>query len=108
MVRIQDFADVHGSEKTDALINYVRGVFTRLMGPKDRIWLGEGKQLIVWFESDTRGRRCQALWAALMAETERPMVFRDINQRFRLRGGVARAVNPETRVEHLIDKLDPD
>ncbi len=104
LLRIQDFLDVHGSEKGEALQSQMRAIFNRHLGEKDRMWVGASNQFVVWFGGDTRGRRSEAFWANIQRELERALVFRDINQRFRIRGGYARAVNPETRIEHLIER----
>ncbi|QGG80031.1 EAL domain-containing protein [Litorivicinus lipolyticus] len=104
ILRYQDFLDVHGSEKAEALQSQIRAIFNRNLGEKDRMWLGAGNQFVVWFAGDTRGRRSEEFWVGVQRELERSLVFRDINQRFRIRGGYARAVNPESRAEHLIER----
>ena len=104
LMGLRDFIEGASADLGQALTNQFKSAVMGLLGDKDRGWKLSDDNLAIWFAGDTRGRRSDAFWERLIRLLQRPLVFRDTQHRARIRAGRARAVNPESRAEHLIER----
>lgn len=100
----RDFVETHGGDLARALTAQFIAQVQVALSERDRAWKLSDDTVAVWFPGDTRGRRSDDFWNGLIDRLGRPLVFRDQQHRARLRAGRARAVNPESRAEHLVER----
>lgn len=104
LIGLRDFIEGFGAELGRALSNQFYAQVCAAVEDSDRVWRLSDDSVGVWFAGDTRGRRSDTFWRGLLVSLERPLVFRDASHRARVRAGRARAVNPESRAEQLIER----
>ena len=104
LMGLRDFIESNNADLGQALSNQFLSLVMALLGEKDRGWKLSDDNLALWFSGDTRGRRSDELWESLLSALERPLTFRDMQHRARVRAGRARAVNPESRADQLIER----
>ena len=100
----RDFVDSHGVEEGVALSQQLLSNLTNRLSDNDQAWRLSDDVMALWFPGDTRGKRSEQLWFSILQTIESPMVVGATVHRARIRGGRARAVNPESRAEQLIER----
>ena len=100
----RDFVDNHGAEKGAALSEQLLSILTVGLANDYHAWRLSDDVMAVWFPGDTRGKRSDELWFSTLQKLEDPLVVEELSHRVRMRGGRARAVNPESRAEQLIER----
>ena len=100
----RDFVDSHGVEEGVALSQQLLSNLTDRLSDNDQAWRLSDDVMALWFPGDTRGKRSEQLWFSILQTMESPMVVGATVHRARIRGGRARAVNPESRAEQLIER----
>lgn len=104
LMAFRDFIETHGGDLSHALTEQFFAQVVAVLGERDRAWKLSDDTVAAWFPGDTRGRRSDDFWTALLGRLARPLIFRDESHRARVRAGRARAVNPESRSEHLVER----
>ena len=104
LMDFRDFVDSHGTENGSALSEQMLSIITTRLSADDQAWRLSDDVIALWFPGDTRGKRSDQLWLSLLQRVEASLSVGEFSHRARIRGGRARAVNPESRAEQLIER----
>ena len=104
LMDFRDFVDSYGAENGVGLSEQLLSILTTLLTADDQAWRLSDDVIALWFPGDTRGKRSDEVWFSTLQRLENPLVFGEFSYRVRIRGGRARAVNPESRAEQLIER----
>ena len=104
LLDFRDFVDGYGAENGAALSEQLLSILTARLSTGDQAWRLSDDVVALWFPGDTRGKRSDELWLSTLQRLEDSLIFGEFSHRARIRGGRARAVNPESRAEQLIER----
>ena len=104
LMDFRDFVDSYGSDNGVALSDQLLSILTTRISTDDQVWRLSDDVMALWFPGDTRGKRSDELWCSTLQKLENTLAVGELSHRARIRGGRARAVNPESRAEQLIER----